>query len=105
MCMRNCNHCSNPGCGMCAATFSALDNIPMEQKGVPDWLHGHDDSELDEVQPQVVDAPNYTYTYVHAHETCGDVAKRCYGNNNVINRLKLELANNGNVFGFIRVPK
>lgn len=103
MCLRNCNHCTNPGCSCCAATFAALDNIPTEQKGVPDWQNGHDDT--GEVQPQINDAPNFTYTHVQPGETCGDVAKRCYGNNNVINRLKLELANNGNVFGFIRVPK
>jgi hypothetical protein len=28
-----------------------------------------------------------------------------YGNNNVLNRLKLELANNGQITGTIRVPK
>jgi hypothetical protein len=82
---------------------NVLDGIPMEQKGVPDWQNGADDT--DEVAPQTLDAANFTYTYVLPNESCGDVAKRCYGNNNVINRLRLELANNGNVFGFIRVPR
>lgn len=103
MCLRNCNHCGNPGCGHCAGIFAAIENIPMEQKGVPDWQDG--DDETDEVKPQNLDAANYTYTEVRPSESCGDVAKRMYGSNNVINRLKLELANNGNVFGFIRVPK
>jgi hypothetical protein len=72
-------------------------------KDVPDWQHGED--ELCEVRPTTAEPAGYTFTDVLPSETVADVAKRVYGNNNVINRLKLELANNGNVTGRIRVPK
>jgi hypothetical protein len=70
---------------------------------LPDWQHGED--ELCELKPTTTEPANYTFTDVLPSETLADVAKRVYGNNNVINRLKLELANNGDITGRIRVPK
>ena len=72
-------------------------------KDVPDWQNGLD--ECMEISPTTTEPAGYTFTDVLPSETVADVAKRVYGNNNVINRLKLELANNGNVIGRIRVPK
>jgi hypothetical protein len=70
---------------------------------VPDWQHG-EDTPMD-ATPVTNEPANFTFTEVLPSETVADVAKRVYGNNNVINRLKLELANNGNITGTIRVPK
>ena len=70
---------------------------------LPDWQNGED--ELCEVRPETTEPANYTFTDVLPSETLADVAKRVYGNNNVINRLKLELANNGEISGRIRIPK
>jgi hypothetical protein len=70
---------------------------------VPDWQNGEDDCQ--DVTPVTNEPANFTFTDVLPSETVADVAKRVYGNNNVINRLKLELANNGNITGTIRVPK
>ena len=72
-------------------------------KDCPDWQNGED--EIKEVGPITNEPAGYTFTDVLPSETLADVAKRVYGNNNVINRLKLELANNGNITGRIRVPK
>jgi hypothetical protein len=70
---------------------------------VPDWQNGEDD--YTDITPVTNEPANFTFTDVLPSETVADVAKRVYGNNNVINRLKLELANNGNITGTIRVPK
>lgn len=70
---------------------------------LPDWQNGND--ELPEIRPTTNEPANYQFTDVLPSETLADVAKRVYGNNNVINRLKLELANNGDITGRIRVPK
>lgn len=72
-------------------------------KDVPDWQNGLDDCQ--DATPSTNEPAGYTFTDVLPSETIADVAKRVYGNNNVINRLKLELANNGNIIGRIRVPK
>lgn len=74
------------------------ENLPL-----PDWQNGED--ELPELRPVTNEPAGYQFTDVLPSETLADVAKRVYGNNNVINRLKLELANNGDITGRIRVPK
>ena len=70
---------------------------------IPDWL----DSETDckEGSPATTEPAGYTFVDVIPGETLGNLAKRVYGNNNVLNRLKLDLANNGQITGTIRVPK
>jgi hypothetical protein len=47
----------------------------------------------------------YYFVDVKPGEHLGDLARRVYGTNNVINRLKIELANGGNIVGTIRIPK
>ena len=69
----------------------------------PDWQTGDDDCQ--DARPATNEPAAYTFTDVLPSETLADVAKRVYGNNNVLNRLKLELANNGTITGTIRVPK
>lgn len=75
----------------------------MTMNDCPDWQHGDDDCQ--EARPSTQEPAAYTFTQVLPSETLADVAKRVYGNNNVLNRLKLELANNGNITGTIRVPR
>ena len=72
-------------------------------QGVPDWQDGADDT--DEVRPTTNDAYACEMYLVKPSQTIADVARCCYGSNNVVNRLKLELANNGNITGWIKVPK
>lgn len=77
---------------------------PTGTVGVPDWQDGADDT--DEVLPTTNDAMGFTTTYVRPSETLADVARRCYGSNNVINRMRLLLANGGEIKpGYIKVPK
>jgi hypothetical protein len=70
---------------------------------MPDWLHNEHDCQ--EVGPATNEPAGYRFVDVLPGETLGDLAKRVYGNNNVLNRLKLDLANNGQITGTIRVPK
>ena len=81
---------------------SALENIPT-QAPILSWLD--DNSADDEVLIVTNDPAKYDYTVVREHESVADVARRVYGSNNVLNRTKLDLANNGNLFGWIRIPR
>ena len=80
----------------------ALKNIPT-QAPILSWLD--DNSSDDEVRILTNDPAKYDYTLVREHEGLADVARRVYGSNNVINRAKLDTANNGNILGWIRIPR
>jgi hypothetical protein len=69
----------------------------------PDWQNGNDDC-LD-AKPATTEPANFTFIDVLPSDTLADIARRAYGSNNVVNRLKIELANNGNITGTIRIPK
>lgn len=87
----------------CNKAVEALDTL-SSSVGVPTWLDGSDGDE--EVAPTTNDPISFTTTYVRPSETLADVAKRCYGANNVITRTRLLLANGGEIKpGYIRVPK
>lgn len=73
-------------------------------KNLPDWQDGSEDDGQN-IQAQQQEPANYMFVDVRLDENLGDLAKRVYGSNNVINRLKLDLANNGNITGRIRAPK
>ena len=75
----------------------------MFDKNLPDWQNGYD--ELPEVCPTTNEPAAYSFTQVIPGETLAAVAKRVYGSNNVLNRLRLELANNGKIEGLIKVPR
>jgi hypothetical protein len=80
----------------------ALKNIPT-QPPILSWLD--DNSSNDEIMIMTNDPAKYDYTLVREHEQLADVTRRVYKQNNVINRLRLDLANNGNIFGWIRIPR
>jgi len=69
----------------------------------PDWQNGED--ALPDARPTTAEPANFTFTDVLPSETLADVARRVYGSNNVVNRLKIELANNGEITGRIRIPR
>jgi nucleoid-associated protein YgaU len=69
----------------------------------PDWQNGED--ALPEARPATSEPANFIFIDVLPSDTLADIARRAYGTNNVINRLKIELANNGNITGTIRIPK
>jgi hypothetical protein len=73
--------------------------------GTPDWQH-FDHADVHETAPTSTNQPaTYKLVEVKPGEHLGDLARRVYGSNNVLNRLKIELANGGNIFGTIKVPK
>ena len=88
----------------CPQDLKGLDGLTNTNFGVPDWQDGSD--ETAEVLPTTNDAMGFTVTYVRPSETVGDVAKRCYGANNVVTRQRLLLANGGELNpGYIQVPR
>ena len=92
----NCNDCVQ----------SALANIPTQEpifSWLNDGLEGNNSD--DEVRIMTNDPAQYRFVLVREHENLPDVARRVYGQNNVVNRLRIDLANNGNIFGWIRIPK
>jgi hypothetical protein len=80
----------------------ALAHIPT-QAPILSWED--QDTTNDEIRIVDNDPAKYDYTLVKEHENLADVARRVYGSNNVVNRAKLDLANNGNIFGWIRIPR
>lgn len=69
----------------------------------PDWQNGDDD--CGDACPTTTEPAQYRFYEVLPSDTLADIARKVYGANNVINRLKIELANNGNITGIIRIPK
>jgi hypothetical protein len=92
----DCNDCLN----------TALENIPT-QAPIFSWLNDglEGNNSDDEVRIMTNDPQLYDFVQVKEHENLADVARRVYGSNNVINRSRIDLANNGNIFGWIRIPK
>lgn len=69
----------------------------------PDWQNGEDDCA--DVCPTTSEPAQFQFYEVLPSDTLADIARKVYGTNNVINRLKIELANGGNIIGTIRIPK
>lgn len=69
----------------------------------PDWQNGDDD--CGDVLPITNEPAQFRFYEVLPSDTLADIARKMYGTNNVINRLKIELANGGNITGIIRIPK
>lgn len=55
--------------------------------------------------PVTNEPARYVFVDVRPGEHLGDLTRRVYGTNNVINRMKIEMANGGNIVGTIRCPK
>ena len=91
-------------CDTCMS--EALANIPTQQP-IFSWLNDgyNGDNTDDEVRIVDNDPAKYDFTLVREHENLPEVTRRVYGSNNVINRTRLDLANNGNIFGWIRIPR
>lgn len=102
-------HPLNPGGGITLGATSAgsetLNPTLNVMAGHPDWQH-FDKADVVETAPTMTNEPAaYRLVDVKPGENLADLARRVYGSNNVLNRLKIELANGGNVVGTIRVPK
>jgi nucleoid-associated protein YgaU len=64
------------------------------------------DLPLDDLSQTPTNEPaRYIFVDVKPGEQLADLARRVYGTNNVINRMKIEMANGGNICGTIRCPK
>lgn len=73
---------------------------------IQDWNQFDQPDPVDATCLPVTNEPaRYIFVDVKPGETLADLARRVYGSNNVLNRLKIELANGGNIVGTIRVPK
>jgi hypothetical protein len=70
---------------------------------LPTWQHGQDVPE--QPAPTTNEPAAYRLVDVQPGETLADLTRRVYGSNNVINRLRIELANGGKISGTVRIPK
>jgi LysM repeat protein len=98
-------HQLNPGLPITTPNIYHSLNPGAVIAGTPDWQH-FDSADTNETAPALTNEPAaYRYVDVKPGEHLADLARRVYGTNNVLNRLKIELANGGNVVGTIKVPK
>lgn len=73
---------------------------------ISDWSQFDQPDVVDSTCQVVTNEPaRYVLVDVKPGEHLADLARRVYGTNNVLNRLKIELANGGNIVGTVRIPK